>query len=82
MKEVILIDHLKKNYKAKKAVVDVSFAVMQGEVFGIVGPNGAGKTTTLEIIEGLRQRDGGNVTVLGMDPGRQKRQLHQHIKVC
>ena len=81
MKEVILIDHLKKNYKAKKAVVDVSFAVMQGEVFGIVGPNGAGKTTTLEIIEGLRQRDGGNVTVLGMDPGRQKRQLHQHIGV-
>jgi ABC-2 type transport system ATP-binding protein len=46
----------------------VTFEVAPGEFFGILGPNGAGKTTTLEIIEGLREPDGGEVTVLGMRP--------------
>ena len=48
----------------------VSFAVEHGEVFGLLGPNGAGKTTTVEILEGYRPRDGGDVTVLGVDPDR------------
>jgi ABC-2 type transport system ATP-binding protein len=56
---------LTKRYGSHVAVDGVSFAVEQGEAFGILGPNGAGKTTTLEMIEGLREPDGGNVTVLG-----------------
>ena len=46
----------------------MSFEIQEGEVFGLLGPNGAGKTTTVEILEGYRQRDGGQVTVLGADP--------------
>jgi ABC-2 type transport system ATP-binding protein len=51
---VIEVSHLNKRYGDQIAVRDVSFAVDQGEIFGILGPNGAGKTTTVEIIEGLR----------------------------
>ena len=53
-----------------------------GEVFGLLGPNGAGKTTTVEILEGLRPRSGGDVSVLGFDPGAQSRQLKDRIGVC
>src|SRR5919204_6787863 len=53
-----------------RAVDGVSFEVRRGEVFGLLGPNGASKTTTLEIIEGLRTRDGGEVAVCGFDPQR------------
>ena len=48
----------------------VSFDVHRGEVFALLGPNGAGKTTTIEILEGVRKRDGGDVRVLGEDPAR------------
>ena len=48
----------------------IDFEVAAGEVFGLLGPNGAGKTTTVEILEGYRQRDAGEVDVLGFDPGR------------
>jgi ABC-2 type transport system ATP-binding protein len=58
--------NLKKSYGDLAAVDGVSFEVAQGEFFGILGPNGAGKTTTLEILEGLRQADSGEVAVLGM----------------
>ena len=50
----------------------ISFDVAVGEVFGLLGPNGAGKTTTVEILEGYRKRDGGEVDVLGFDPGRRR----------
>jgi ABC-2 type transport system ATP-binding protein len=50
-------------------VRDVSFSVAAGEIVALLGPNGAGKTTTLEILEGFRTRDGGEVRVLGLDPG-------------
>jgi ABC-2 type transport system ATP-binding protein len=56
--------------------------VHAGEVFGLLGPNGAGKTTTVEILEGLRARSGGTVSVLGFDPGAQSRQLKDRIGVC
>ena len=61
----ISVRDLRKSYGKVKAVDGVSFEVQRGEFFGILGPNGAGKTTTLEIVEGLRQADGGTVSVLG-----------------
>lgn len=51
-------------------------------MFGLLGPNGAGKTTTVEILEGLRPRTGGDVSVLGFDPGSQSKQLKDRIGVC
>src|SRR5581483_7866986 len=68
MSQTIVVDELRKRYGDVNAVDGVSFAVEEGEFFGILGPNGAGKTTTLEIIEGLREADGGRVSVLGMSP--------------
>ena len=60
---------LRKSYGAVQAVREVSFTVEDGEIFALLGPNGAGKTTTLEILEGFRTRDAGQVAVLGLDPG-------------
>jgi ABC-2 type transport system ATP-binding protein len=60
---------LRKSYGQVEAVRGVSFTVAEGEIFALLGPNGAGKTTTLEILEGFRQRDAGDVRVLGHDPG-------------
>jgi ABC-2 type transport system ATP-binding protein len=64
----IAVRDLRKSYGDTRAVDGVTFEVEPGEFFGILGPNGAGKTTTLEIIEGLRQPDGGEVAVLGLAP--------------
>lgn len=64
----IAVDDVRKSYGDLKAVDGVTFAVDEGEFFGILGPNGAGKTTTLEIIEGLREPDSGTVTLLGESP--------------
>jgi ABC-2 type transport system ATP-binding protein len=64
----ITVRDLRKSYGDLRAVDGVTFEVGHGEFFGILGPNGAGKTTTLEIIEGLREPDGGQVTVLGLRP--------------
>ncbi|HEX5120526.1 MAG TPA: ABC transporter ATP-binding protein [Pseudonocardiaceae bacterium] len=60
---------LRKSYGQVEAVRGVSFTVEDGEIFALLGPNGAGKTTTLEILEGFRERDAGDVRVLGHDPG-------------
>jgi ABC-2 type transport system ATP-binding protein len=73
---------LRKSYGAFEAVKGIDFEVRPGEVFGLLGPNGAGKTTTVEILEGLRPRSGGDVTVLEFDPGRQKQKLKDRIGVC
>jgi ABC-2 type transport system ATP-binding protein len=64
----ISVANLRKSYGSTVAVNGVSFAVEQGEFFGILGPNGAGKTTTLEMLEGLREPDGGELSVLGLRP--------------
>jgi len=64
---VIRVDSLRKTYGELVAVDDVSFEVQPGEVFGLLGPNGAGKTTTVEVLEGLRKPDSGEVSVLGID---------------
>src|SRR3954447_11045098 len=73
---------LRKSYGALEAVKGIDFEVRGGEVFGLLGPNGAGKTTTVEILEGLRPRSAGEVTVLNFDPDRQKQQLKDRIGVC
>jgi ABC-2 type transport system ATP-binding protein len=78
----ISVQGLKKSYGEVHAVKGIDFEIQPGEVFGLLGPNGAGKTTTVEILEGLRPRSGGQVTVLGFDPDRQRQQLKDRIGVC
>ncbi|BBA95314.1 putative ABC transporter ATP-binding protein [Actinacidiphila reveromycinica] len=78
---VIEVDGLRKTYGEVTAVHDVSFTVREGEVFGILGPNGAGKTTTVECLSGLRVPDAGTVSVLGLDPSRERDALRQVLGV-
>ena len=65
---VISVQGLRKSYRDVDAVAGIDLAVRRGEVFALLGPNGAGKTTTVEILEGYRSRDAGEVSVLGVDP--------------
>jgi ABC-2 type transport system ATP-binding protein len=65
---VVSVHGLTKSYGEFEALKGVDFELRAGEVFGLLGPNGAGKTTTIEILEGYRRRDGGEVQVLGVDP--------------
>src|ERR1700685_552589 len=74
---VITVENLHVAYGEKVAVDDISFAVSEGEIFGILGPNGAGKTTTVECIGGLRRAGSGRIDVLGLDPWRQREQLRE-----
>ena len=60
---------LRKEYGGRPAVDGIDLDIVRGEVFALLGPNGAGKTTTVEILEGYRRRDGGEVSVLGARPG-------------
>src|ERR687893_91074 len=77
----IEVEDLRKAYGSHQAVRGISFTVRRGEVFGLLGPNGAGKTTTVEILEGFRDRTGGRVTVLGMDPGPRPLALRERIGI-
>ena len=78
---IIEVRDLHKSYGEVRAVRGVSFSVERGEVFGMLGPNGAGKTTTVEILEGLRTRDAGDVRVLALDPDRAGRAIKARIGV-
>jgi ABC-2 type transport system ATP-binding protein len=77
----ISVRGLRKAYGNLEAVRGVDFDIERGEVFGLLGPNGAGKTTTVEILEGYRKRDAGQVTVLGHDPERPGPEFRQQIGV-
>jgi len=72
---------LRKRYGEHEAVRGIDFEIGTGEVFGLLGPNGAGKTTTVEILEGYRARDGGDVEVLGQDPQRAGRAWRERVGV-
>jgi len=75
----ISVSGLRKSYGEHEAVRGVDFEVAAGEVFGFLGPNGAGKTTTIEILEGYRERSGGEVSVFGVDPGKPTRAWRNRV---
>ncbi|GGA76237.1 multidrug ABC transporter ATP-binding protein [Pseudoclavibacter endophyticus] len=75
------VQHLHKRYGHHVAVEDVSFTVEEGEIFGIIGPNGAGKTTTVECIAGLRTPDSGTISVLGLDPIKDRAEVREQLGV-
>lgn len=76
---MISVRSLSKGYGSNVAVDGMSFEVAQGEIFGILGPNGAGKTTTVEILQGLRAPDAGDIAVLGLDPRTDSAALRRRI---
>lgn len=78
---VMRVQHLRKAYRDKVAVRDVSFEVRRGEIFGILGANGAGKTTTVEIVANLRRADAGQVEVLGVDPRRRPAHVKERVGI-
>jgi ABC-2 type transport system ATP-binding protein len=78
---VVSVRGLTKSYGDFEALKGVDFELRAGEVFGLLGPNGAGKTTTIEILEGYRERDGGDVQVLGADPTDAGLEWRQRIGV-
>ncbi len=79
VKPIIEVQNLRKVYKTTVAVDDISFEVIEGEIFGLLGPNGAGKTTTVECLQGLRHPDSGTIKVLGLDPRHEAQALRRRI---
>ena len=77
----IEVSNLKKTYDGVEVVKSISFNVEKGYVFGFLGPNGAGKTTTLEMIEGLRSPESGEISILGMDPKKKIKEIQSIIGV-
>jgi ABC-2 type transport system ATP-binding protein len=80
-KPAIVVRGLRKSYGEIEAVAGVDLTVNEGEVFALLGPNGAGKTTIVEILEGYRSRDAGDVSVLGFDPARGERAMKERIGI-
>ncbi len=78
---IITVNKLKKVYGETTVVKGISFEVERGEIFGILGPNGAGKTTTLEMLEGLREIDGGEASIDGLDVKSQTNEVKKIIGV-
>lgn len=81
MKTIISVKELVKNYGQFKAVKGISFDVYDGEIFGLLGPNGAGKSTTLEIMETLREKTSGSITICGMDLDKEPDNIKKIIGV-
>ncbi|GIH70546.1 ABC transporter ATP-binding protein [Sphaerimonospora thailandensis] len=81
MTNAIEVRGLTKRYGDVQAVAGLDLDIRQGEVFAILGPNGAGKSTTVEILEGYRSRDSGEVSVLGVDPARPTRQWRSRVGI-
>jgi ABC-2 type transport system ATP-binding protein len=78
----VVVEDLHKSYGELEAVRGIDLEIGTGEVFGLLGPNGAGKTTTIEILEGIRPRTSGRVSVLGFDPAVQTKEIKNRIGVC
>ena len=78
---IVSVRALTKRYGKHTAVDGISFDIRRGEIFGMLGPNGAGKTTTLEILEGIRTQDAGDVRVVGLDVRRSRRAVQRRIGV-
>ena len=78
---IIRVSNLKKSYGSFEAVKGISFEVQEGEIFGLLGPNGAGKSTTLEIMETLRSKTSGEVTIAGLNLDKQQDAIKQIIGV-
>ena len=72
---------LVKSYGSVRAVRGIDLEIRSGEIFALLGPNGAGKTTTVEILEGYRDRDGGEVSVLGHDPSRERAKIKPRVGI-
>lgn len=81
MKSVIKVNDLEVQYNGIKIINKVNFDVKEGEVFGMIGTNGAGKTTLIECIEGLRNNYTGNISVLGMNPKTDRREIYERIGI-
>lgn len=81
MSNIVVVKNLQKSYDKKKVVKGISFEVKKGEIFGILGPNGAGKTTTLEMIETLREIDGGSAAIDGIDVAKEPYKIRGMIGV-
>src|SRR5438876_9539951 len=81
MSSAVIVEGLTKRYGTVEALRGISFDIRTGEIFGLLGPNGAGKTTTVEILEGYRRRDAGEISVLGHDPQRPGPSFRQRIGV-
>ncbi|MDD3183516.1 MAG: ABC transporter ATP-binding protein [Alphaproteobacteria bacterium] len=79
--EAIRVDNLSKSYACVKAVDHVSLSISYGEIFGLLGANGAGKSTTVECILGTKKPDSGKVSVFGMNPLNERKQLFERIGV-
>lgn len=81
MNEIISVKQLSKSYGGLTAVQGLDLSVMQGTVFGLLGANGAGKSTTIECMLGTRKPDAGTVSILGMNPLLQRKQLFEDVGV-
>lgn len=81
MDDIIKIEHLSKSYGSLKAVDDFSFSVKKGTVFGLLGANGAGKSTTIECVLGTKKADHGVVSVLGMNPAINRKEIFEQVGV-
>jgi len=78
---MIKVSNLKKSYNTFQAVKGISFEVREGEIFGLLGPNGAGKSTTLEIMETLREKTSGEISIGGFDLDKQPNEIKKIIGV-
>lgn len=81
MNEIISVKRLSKSYGGLSAVRDLNLSVMQGTIFGLLGANGAGKSTTIECMLGTKKPDTGTVSILGMNPFQQRKQLFEKVGV-
>ncbi|PWJ49663.1 ABC transporter ATP-binding protein [Faecalicatena contorta] len=81
METTIEVKNLCKSYAHVKAVENINFSICRGDVFGLLGANGAGKSTTIECILGTKKQDSGTVSILGMNPQKERKKLFERVGV-